>query len=67
MIVIALTFSFTDFFLCKCLDLYLKIPQNKPEKHSRPTYSCVWFSAKTPCSSCLISYLIRTGCLINSI
>ena len=59
--------SLNYFFLGKRLDLYLKIPQSKPEKHSRPIYSCVWVPTETSCGSCLISYLILTGCLINSI
>ena len=41
MIVVYSSFSFTDFFSSKCLDLYLKILQRKPEKHSRPNYSPV--------------------------
>ena len=65
--VVALSFGLTDFFLCKCVDLYFKIPQSKPEKHSRPIYSCVWAPTETLCGSCVISYLILTGCLINSI
>ena len=54
-------------FLGKRLDIYLKIPQSKREKHSRPIYSCVWVPTETSCDSCLISYLILAGCLVNSI
>ena len=68
MIAVALSLSFTEFFLCKCLDLYLKISQSKPEKCRRPICSlCVWVPTGTPCDSCLISHLILTGCLLNSI
>ena len=32
MIVVALSFSFTDFVLYKCLDLNLKIPEINPKR-----------------------------------
>ena len=39
MVAVAYSFSFTDLSLWKCLDLYPRIPQNKPEKQGRPTCS----------------------------
>ena len=59
--------SFIIQISCKWLDLYLKIPQNKSEKHSRAIYYCALVPTETSCGSCLIRYLILTGCVISSI